>query len=59
VFFQFYIIADGKISYSTLNELGKDKKWLFKKLKLRNKKLKDIIFAIYDEKADEIEVCYK
>ena len=56
----YYIIADGKISYSSLNELKKDKKWLMKKLKLKEgQKLKDIILATYDEKKDEVVINFK
>lgn len=56
----YYIVADGKISYSSLNELNKNEEWLFKKLKLKNgKKLKDIILATYDEKQDKIIINYK
>lgn len=50
-----YIITDGKISYSALNEIKKDKPWLFKKLKIKNEKgLKNILLAIYDQQEDEI-----
>ena len=56
----YYIVADGKISYSSLNELNKNEEWLLKKLKLKNgKKLKDIILATYDEKQDKIIINYK
>ena len=56
----YYIVADGEISYSTLNELNKDRKWLFKKLKIsKQKELKKIILATYDKNKDEIIVNYK
>lgn len=56
----YYIIADGRISYSTLKELQKDKAWLMKKIKLeKGKSLKDIILATYDEKTDKIQINFK
>lgn len=56
----YYLVADGKISYSSLSELGKDKQWLFDSLKIKEKKeLKKIILATYDEKKDTIVVNYK
>lgn len=45
------LIADGRISKSGLNEICKDKDWLFKKLKIENKKdIKQILLATYDDK---------
>lgn len=45
------LIADGRISKSGLNEIGKDKDWLFKKLKIENKKdIKQILLATFDDK---------
>jgi len=56
----YYLIADGKLSYSSLYELKKDKKWLFKKLKINNnKELKNIILAIYNKEEDKIIVNHK
>lgn len=54
-----YLIIDGHISYSTLRELNKDAKWLYKKAKLDKKKLKNVLLASYDEKNDEIIVQLK
>lgn len=55
-----YLIVDGKISYSGLNEIGKDKNWLFDKLNIKGKKdLKNIILASYDSQNDKITADYK
>lgn len=55
-----YIIDDGTISENYLKTINKDKKWLFKKLNLKNKKdLKNILVAFYDEKTGEFDVHYK
>ena len=55
-----YLVIDGRISYSSLNELNKDEKWLFYKLDLKSDQtLKDIILAIYDSKTDEITTHFK
>ncbi len=54
------LIVDGVISKSGLNEAGKDKNWLFKKLNIQSKKdLQKIILAVYDEKTKLISVHYK
>lgn len=54
-----YLITDGKISYSGLNEIGKDTDWLLKKLKITKKQLKEIIVASYDDQTDTINAQYK
>lgn len=54
------LIADGVVSYSGLNELEKDEKWLFKKLRVKNDEdLKNIILATYDETNDKVVAHYK
>lgn len=54
------LIVDGVVSYSGLNELEKDEKWLFKKLRVKNDEdLKNIILATYDETNDKIVAHYK
>lgn len=53
-------IVDGVLSKSGLNEAGKDREWLFKKLNIQTKKdLKNIILAVYDEKTKVVSVHYK
>ena len=52
----FYVVTDGRISFSTLNELQKDKTWLLNKLNIKEKELKNIILAIYDNQTDQIAV---
>lgn len=55
-----YLVIDGVISRSSLNEIQKDKKWLFKKLGIsKNKDLKKIILASYDEENNKLKVTYK
>ena len=54
------LIVDGVISKSGLNEIEKDEKWLYKKLKVKEKRaLKNIILATYDEESDKVEAHYK
>lgn len=54
------LIADGAISKSGLNKIGKDEKWLYEKLKITHKKeLKNIILATYDAKTGKIDVNFK
>lgn len=54
------LIVDGKISKSGLNEIEKDEKWLFKQLKISNKKdLKNILLATYDTESKGVNVHYK
>jgi len=55
-----YLVDDGNITYSALRTIGKDEDWLYKKLKISDKKeLKNIILAIYDEDKDTIAVSKK
>ncbi|MBQ8323513.1 MAG: DUF421 domain-containing protein [Clostridia bacterium] len=54
------LVVDGEISKSGLSELKKDKAWLFKKLRVKNRReLKNIILATYDEETKKINVHYK
>lgn len=55
-----YLVCDGIISYSSLREIGKDENWLFKKMKIKNKKdLKQVVLAVYDEQQNNITVHQK
>lgn len=55
-----HIIVEGRINKNALIDINKNKDWLFKKLKITNKKqLKNIVLAIYDEKLDSIETHIK
>lgn len=52
-----YLVIDGKISYSALNEISKDKDWLLKKLNCKKEKqLKEFILVEYDNKTKEITI---
>lgn len=54
------LVIDGRISGSGLSELGKDKQWLFKELKISNKKqIKQIALAVYDSQNKKVVVHYK
>lgn len=54
------LIVDGKISKSGLNEIQKDKPWLFKQLKIKEKRdLNNILLAIYDNQTKKFNIHYK
>ena len=54
------LVIDGKIAYSTLNQLNKDVGWLYNELKITNKKeLGGIIFAEWDIKNSKMIIHYK
>ncbi len=54
------LVVDGMVSKSGLNEIGKTMSWLFKKLKIKDKKeLKNIILAMYDDENNTLNVHYK
>lgn len=55
----YYLIIDGHISFSTLTELKKDVKWLFKRCKIDKKTLKKVLFASYDDTLDKINIQLK
>lgn len=53
------LIVDGAISKSGLSEAKKDKKWLYSKANIKEKRdLKEIILATYDEQNDDV-IVYK
>lgn len=45
--YPFPIILDGKIDYSTLKEIGKDKKWIDKLIKDNHITLENVFYAFY------------
>ena len=54
------LVVDGLVSKSGLNKIGKTMDWLFKKLRIKDKKeLKNIILATYDDENDKLNVHYK
>ncbi len=56
----FYMVIDGRISYSSLNELQKDKEWLLAQLRISDEKeLKNIIVAVYDDDKKQMNVSIK
>lgn len=55
----YYLVVDGHISYSTLNELGKDVGWLFEKGKINKKTLKKVLFVEYLAKEDDLIIQFK
>ena len=55
-----YLVIDGIVSKSSLNEIDKDEKWLFENLKIhKHKELKNIILANYNEENQKVEITYK
>lgn len=55
-----HLVVDGKISYSSLNQIKKNKNWLFEKMHISTKKqLSNIVLAMYDKNNDKIVVHYK
>ena len=42
------VIIDGKIMYKNLKNINKDKKWLDRELKIKGKKIKDVLLATVD-----------
>lgn len=55
-----YLVVDGRVSFSGLNEIEKDKNWLLTKLKMdSDKELKKILLATYDTKTKKIDVNFK
>lgn len=52
----YYLIVDGRISKSTLNELKKNKTWLMKEAKLTKKSIKNVLLASYDPETQKIEL---
>lgn len=54
------LIVDGVVSKSGLNEINRDKEWLFKSLKIKSRKeLKNILLASYDSAGGTFNVHYK
>ena len=55
-----YLIIDGKISFSSLNKIGKSKAWLEEICGIKNKlDYKKIILASYDQNSDKMTINYK
>lgn len=54
-----YLIVDGQISGYALKTINKDKKWLKQKLQEQDAELSKIMYAIYDDKTQELTVNYK
>lgn len=54
-----YLIVDGRISYSSLNEIKKDREWLFRQARLDKDSLKNVLIATYDEETKKITVQQK
>ena len=49
-----YLIVDGRISFSSLDEIKKDKEWLYKKAKLNDKTIKNVLLATFIPDDNEI-----
>lgn len=60
VYLPIALVLDGKTVRKELKRLGKSEEWLFKKLKIENKKqLKEIIVATFDQGANKMNVYKK
>jgi len=56
----YYLVDDGCIIRSSLRTLGKDEKWLYRRLKINDRKeLNNIILAIYDKESDKVDISLK
>lgn len=49
-----YLVVDGRISFSSLNEIKKDKQWLYKKAKLDDKSIKNVLLATFIPEDNEV-----
>ncbi len=54
-----YVIVDGQISGYALKQLQRDKKWLKAKLQEQDVEISKILYAVYDDKTDELTIKYK
>ena len=54
-----YVIVDGQISGYALKEINKDKKWLKQKLQEQDAELSKILYAVYDDKTQELTITNK
>ncbi len=54
------VVVDGVLSWSGLNNAGKDEQWLFKRLGVTDgKDLKDILLCVYDAENDKLNTYRK
>ena len=54
------LVVDGVVSRSGLNEIGKSRAWLLKKLQIKDEReLKKVILATYDDENNALNVHYK
>lgn len=54
-----YLVVDGEISKFALEQTGKNKEWLLEEIKKQNKKLKDILYAVYDDDTKKLSIAMK
>ncbi len=54
-----YLIVDGRISFSSLNEINKKTDWLYARTSTNKKTIKNILLATYDDEKDIIDIQYK
>ena len=51
------VVIGGKINRDIVKKLNKNYEWVYKNLKIKNKKqLKNILYATYDEKTNKFDV---
>lgn len=54
-----YVVVDGQISAYGLGQINKTAKWLKEQLSVKNIPLKQILYAIYDDKTQELTITKK
>lgn len=54
-----YLVVDGNISYSGLNELNKDVDWLLEQMQIDKKQLKDVLIASFNDDTKSVDVQFK
>ncbi len=56
----YYMVIDGRISYSSLTALNQNEQWLYNKLNVKTRAdLENILLAIYDEKTNKMDISKK
>lgn len=54
-----YLVIDGEISYSGLNELNKNTEWLLSEMKIPYSGLKNVLLASYDSQSQSVITQFK
>lgn len=54
-----YLVVDGEISQFALSQIGKNKAWLINEINKQKKPLKQILYAVYDDKTKKVNISLK